>query len=320
MANSLSSVEKLEHHIQQELCRTRPSYRQGKKLTAVKVYTINNESQHLIVTGVPKLNLIEDLRRISIPYGIIKELTIIPDYPSEEFTETFHIRYERIQSARIAKRFLDTKNFYGGILHVFYAPELESVAETRKKLIQRRREIAIRIQRQREEAINLTSDKFEPKEQYHRQKRHPALPLTEERLSKNYPGRTITDIYDGIPREIDPRPVSEPSLPTAKESLGQFSNSGSSITHNSQNDGSNDSGINEKKIRMKNYKGKTVNNDVKVKVLRPQLVDTKKLIQFTAPNMKIFSAVKKVDKGITIKLLPKLNETKRRIIVNDASW
>ena len=32
-----NTVEKLPHHEQQELCRTRTPYRQGKKLTAVKV-------------------------------------------------------------------------------------------------------------------------------------------------------------------------------------------------------------------------------------------------------------------------------------------
>ena len=31
------TVKKLPHHEQEELCRTRPPYRQGKKLTAVKV-------------------------------------------------------------------------------------------------------------------------------------------------------------------------------------------------------------------------------------------------------------------------------------------
>lgn len=35
--NSMTKITKLEHHEQQELCRTRPPYRQGKKLTAVKV-------------------------------------------------------------------------------------------------------------------------------------------------------------------------------------------------------------------------------------------------------------------------------------------
>jgi hypothetical protein len=39
---------------------------------------------------------------------------------------------------------LDGRAFYGGILHVCYAPEMESLAETRAKLIQRRKDIATR--------------------------------------------------------------------------------------------------------------------------------------------------------------------------------
>lgn len=64
---------------------------------------------------------------------------------------------------RIAKRFVDGKNFYGGLLHVFYAPELESVAETRKKLMQRRRDVGVRLKRQQHDAINLKTVVFEPR-------------------------------------------------------------------------------------------------------------------------------------------------------------
>lgn len=32
-----SAITKLPHHIQQKLCNTRPPYRQGKRLTSVKV-------------------------------------------------------------------------------------------------------------------------------------------------------------------------------------------------------------------------------------------------------------------------------------------
>jgi hypothetical protein len=45
---------------------------------------------------------------------------------------------------RYAKRNLDDRAFYGGILYVCYAPEMESVAETRAKLVQRRKDVAIR--------------------------------------------------------------------------------------------------------------------------------------------------------------------------------
>ncbi|XP_066246408.1 RNA-binding protein 48 isoform X2 [Euwallacea similis] len=111
----------ISHHIQQEYCTNRPAYRQGKKLTAVKVYTVNNESQHLYIYGVPQVNLRKELKHLCSKYGDV------------------------IQSARIAKRLIDTRSFYGGILHVCYAPECESIEETRKKLVQRRRDVHNRL-------------------------------------------------------------------------------------------------------------------------------------------------------------------------------
>lgn len=41
-------------------------------------------------------------------------------------------------SFRAAKRNTDEKSFYGGILHVCYAPEYETVEDIRKKLHDRR--------------------------------------------------------------------------------------------------------------------------------------------------------------------------------------
>ena len=73
------------------------------KFVSLQVYTINDESQHLIVCGVPKLNLLRDLKNKFIPYGDLKKVCVIPDYPNEEFTETVHVHYNRIQSARYVK-------------------------------------------------------------------------------------------------------------------------------------------------------------------------------------------------------------------------
>jgi len=42
---------------------------------------------------------------------------------------------------RFAKKQMDTKNFFGGILHVCYAPELESIEQTRSKLQMRITEV-----------------------------------------------------------------------------------------------------------------------------------------------------------------------------------
>ena len=46
---------------------------------------------------------------------------------------------------RKAKRKLDNRSFFGGILHIAYAPEFETVEETREKLIDRRRVVERKI-------------------------------------------------------------------------------------------------------------------------------------------------------------------------------
>ncbi|XP_032528482.2 RNA-binding protein 48 [Danaus plexippus] len=134
----------LPHHEQQSLCTTRLPYRQGRKLTAVKVYSITKESNHLLIFGVPSLNLRQETKSLFIKFGKLLKFNIT-EHNAEPFTETYHAQYEKIQSARVAKRMLDTKNFYGGVLHVCYAPELENVDETKQKLIQRQRDVIFRL-------------------------------------------------------------------------------------------------------------------------------------------------------------------------------
>ncbi|XP_062814086.1 RNA-binding protein 48 isoform X2 [Anolis carolinensis] len=75
-------------------------------------------------------------------YGAIEEYNPLDDYPAEEFTEVYLIKFKKIQSARLAKRKLDERSFFGSLLHVCYAPEFESVQETREKLQDRRKYIA----------------------------------------------------------------------------------------------------------------------------------------------------------------------------------
>ncbi|CAK9801193.1 RNA-binding protein 48 [Anthophora quadrimaculata] len=313
------AITKLPHHMQQKLCHTRPPYRQGKKLTSVKVYTINDESKHLMICGVPKLQLGEEVKKLAEPYGIIKKIHVVPDYPTEEFTEAYYIQYVRIQNARIAKRFIDGKNFYGGSLHVFYVPELETVSETRAKLIQRRRDVAIRIKRNQQDMTNPDVSKFMPKKQYHRKKKTPALPLTEDRLSQHYPGETLSSIYDGIPQNLDPRPVSEPSLPST--SYSHLENNPASFTSLQVPYHPNEAILKSdcKKGKRKNYKGQYVNNNVKVRVVRPELVNTSTIVKWDTSNKNVFSNPKKVQSNMTIKLIPKNNDERKRIIIKDPS-
>lgn len=42
---------------------------------------------------------------------------------------------------------MDTKNFFGGILHVCYAPELETIEQTRAKLQMRITEVTKHIKK-----------------------------------------------------------------------------------------------------------------------------------------------------------------------------
>ncbi|KAL1493984.1 hypothetical protein ABEB36_009661 [Hypothenemus hampei] len=141
----LDSLKVLRHHQQQQYCTNRPAYRQGRKLTAVKVYTVNNESQHIYIYGVPKINLRKELKNLCLKYGEILNLSLVVNVETEIFTECFHVKYKTIHSSRIAKRLLDTRSFYGGILHVCYAPERETLEETKSKLLQRKRDVLNRI-------------------------------------------------------------------------------------------------------------------------------------------------------------------------------
>ncbi|XP_043250480.1 uncharacterized protein LOC122396291 isoform X3 [Colletes gigas] len=259
-------ITKLPHHVQQKLCNTRPPYRQGKRLTSVKVYTINDESKHLMVCGVPKLQLHEEVKKLIDPYGEVKKIHVAPDYPTEEFTEAYYVQYARIQSAR---------------------------------------------------------------EQYHRKKKTPALPLTKERLIQHYPGETLSSIYDGIPRNIDPRPVSEPSLPSTSYSNEVNDSIAFALSHAPYHPTEAvirktevkeiTSKSNFRRGKRKNYKGQTVDSNIKVKVVRPEIVDTSTIVKWNKSEKNLFSNPKKIQSNITIKLIPKSDNEKKRIVIKDPS-
>jgi len=174
------------------------------------VYTVNSESQHLLVCGVPSLGLQDELRRLCGRFGDVKSLVFVPKYAEEEFTDVFHVQYSRIQSARYGKHHLDGRAFYGGILHVCYAPEMESLAETRAKLIQRRKDIAIRTRGEVPSvpAQSQTEGVYQQR-QYHRRKKHPALPLTDDRIAEIQASSTTEAncVWQGVPCRVDPRTI-----------------------------------------------------------------------------------------------------------------
>ncbi|KAK5855164.1 hypothetical protein PBY51_005296 [Eleginops maclovinus] len=156
-----------KHHEQKKICISRPKYREGRRDRAVKVYTINLESNYLMIQGVPAIGVMTELIQLCALYGAVEEYRPLDEYPAEEFTEVYLVKFQKLTSARAAKRRMDEKSFYGGVLHVCYVPEHETVEDTRLKLQDRRRYIirAVRNkarEKEQKEAVNekpTSSDK-----------------------------------------------------------------------------------------------------------------------------------------------------------------
>lgn len=139
---NLQSIKTLPHHKKEEICTSRAKYRDGRKDTAVKVYTINQESVYLLIQGVPAVGAQSDLQALCEQYGEVDFIQPLDEYPCEEFTEVYVVKYHWFPAARTAKKHLDDKSFFGGTLHVCYAPEFETVSDTRQKLQERRKFVA----------------------------------------------------------------------------------------------------------------------------------------------------------------------------------
>jgi hypothetical protein len=130
-----------DHHIKDDVCLTRPPYRNGKKLRAVKVYTIAQESKYLLVQRIPSIaGVMEQLIPYFNQYGTIEQYWKLDDYEKqdEQFVDTVMIKFVKIHQARLAKCKLDDMNFLGSILHICYAPEWENLDDLREKLCERR--------------------------------------------------------------------------------------------------------------------------------------------------------------------------------------
>jgi RNA-binding protein 48 len=137
------------HHVKDAVCLTRPPYRNGRKLRAVKVYTIAQESKYLLIQNLPSIagnleQLLPDLHR----YGTMVNHWRLDGYQSHEkhvdcehLFDTILVQYQHINDARRCKAFLDDRNFLGSNLHVCYAPECETVDDLREKITQRKQQI-----------------------------------------------------------------------------------------------------------------------------------------------------------------------------------
>ncbi|XVE85096.1 hypothetical protein DITRI_Ditri17bG0064700 [Diplodiscus trichospermus] len=116
---------------------------------AVRVYTVCDESRYLVVRNVPALGCGDDLFKLFATYGDVEECKPMDAEDCEQFTDVYWIKFRLISNARFAKRKLDEFVFLGNRLQVSYAPQFESLDDTKDKLEGRRREVLARLNPQR---------------------------------------------------------------------------------------------------------------------------------------------------------------------------
>ncbi|KAJ0725749.1 putative RNA-binding protein [Helianthus annuus] len=112
---------------------------------AVRVYTVCDESKYLIVRNVPALGCGDELRKLFGGYGEIDEFVPLDDEDCEPYTDVYWIKFHQVHNARFAKRKLDESIFIGNRIQVSYAPQYESLDDTKEKLEGRRKEVVARL-------------------------------------------------------------------------------------------------------------------------------------------------------------------------------
>ncbi|XP_062158845.1 uncharacterized protein LOC133866341 [Alnus glutinosa] len=112
---------------------------------AVRVYAVCDESRYLIVRNVPALGCADELLKLFASYGDVEDCKPMDAEDCEPFTDVYWIKFRLVSNARFAKRKLDEFVFLGNRLQVSYAPQFESLSETKDKLEWRSREVLERL-------------------------------------------------------------------------------------------------------------------------------------------------------------------------------
>ncbi|KAI3452713.1 hypothetical protein Pfo_009377 [Paulownia fortunei] len=112
---------------------------------AVRVYTVCDESKYLIVRNVPSLGCGDELLKLFSTYGQVEECKPMDAEDCEPYTDVYWIKFHQVNNARFAKRKLGESVFLGNRLTVSYAPEYESLSDTKEKLEGRRKEVLARL-------------------------------------------------------------------------------------------------------------------------------------------------------------------------------
>lgn len=113
-------------------------------------------TRYLIIRNIPIADVIEELIQQLALYGTIEEYNLVYDSPSAPFTQTVWVKYEKTSAARYAiilslisrqaKSKMNKTSFFGQDLWIQYAPEYESIEDTRLKLDGRRLAVRQRLE------------------------------------------------------------------------------------------------------------------------------------------------------------------------------
>lgn len=135
----------------------------------------------------------------------------------------------------------------------------------------------------------------------------------------------MSSICNGIPQNIDPRPVLEPRLPINWNYNSSIASGSKSLSAPYQStEAVIQTEIQRPKLNVqkrKNYKGQHIDSDAKVKIFRPRLIDTRNIAKSSSiEKTNVFCNVKKVESGITVKLLEKSDTSKKKIVIKDPKY
>jgi hypothetical protein len=136
----------------------RPKWRDTKyKDTAVIVYSIAQESVHLLVHNIPIFIKIDDIESLLNPFGTIIALSFYSK-DEENFSHSYHVQYASIETSRNAKKRLDDKSFYGAHLHVVYATQFETLNQTKDKIMLRKSKVLESLQDHKKPTLVKVND------------------------------------------------------------------------------------------------------------------------------------------------------------------
>ncbi|GER54176.1 RNA-binding (RRM/RBD/RNP motifs) family protein, partial [Striga asiatica] len=105
--------------------------------------------RYLIVRNVPSLGCADELLKLFSTYGKVDECKPMDAEDCEAYTDVYWIKFHQVNNSRFAKRKLDESVFLGNRLKVSYAPEYESLSDTKEKLEGRRKEVVARLNSKR---------------------------------------------------------------------------------------------------------------------------------------------------------------------------